>query len=138
MTEPAGDVTGSVEREARQLVEAAARWLSAVPDREEYAGRAPEQDTDAESSAGSGDEGGSGAAWFGASGAQEQASGEHLCRGCPWCRAKAAAAGPIGTDALESLAHLLGSAAESLSLFAQSRREAAQASEQDESGPGEA
>lgn len=119
--------TGPVEREARQLVEAAARWLSAVPDRREYADRSVDREADAEAAAGSGDPDGDGA---GPGGAEESAatgaSGEHLCRGCPWCRAKAATAGPIGADALESLAHLLGSAAESLALFAQSRRETAE------------
>ena len=124
MAEPAeagpGGV-GPVEHEARQLVEAAARWLSAVPDSGEYAGRTVDREADAEASAGLVDEPRD------ARGSEESAgsetSGEHLCRGCPWCRAKAAA-GPIGADTLESLAHLLGSAAESLALFAQSRREA--------------
>lgn len=115
MPEPAG--TGPVEHEARQLVEAAARWLSAVPDSGAYAGRTVDEETDAEAAGGSGDAGPSAAG-----GPRADAAGEHLCRGCPWCRAKAAASGPVGADTLESLAHLLGAAAESLALFAQSRR----------------
>ncbi|WP_114908213.1 hypothetical protein [Ornithinimicrobium murale] len=129
------ETAGQVEREARQLVAAAARWLSVVPDDAEYAARTADPEPPAGSSAGSG-EGGSGAAApseegpgedaadHGASGEDAAADAEHLCRGCPWCRARAAA-GPIGADTLDSLAHLLSAAAESLSLFAQSRREAA-------------
>lgn len=129
---------GHVEREARQLVDAAARWLSAVPDNAAYAERTG--DLGADPGAGTGFGGGESRA-----GAAEAESGPHraeatfdgtgasgeeqLCRGCPWCRAKAAA-GPIGADTLDSIAHLLSAAAESLSLFAQSRREASQ-----ESGP---
>lgn len=107
--------SGPVEREARQLVEAAARWLSAVPDNDGYAARTGDPVTD-------------GAAPVGSATGEDTAQGsqEHLCRGCPWCRAKAAA-GPLGADTLESLAQLLGAAAESLSLFAQSRREETQA-----------
>lgn len=101
------ETAGPVEREARQLVEAAARWLSVVPDNSEDAART----------------GDLGAAEQEQADAHEHAE-EGLCRGCPWCRAKAAA-GPIGADTLDSLAHLLGAAAESLSLFAQSRRESA-------------
>lgn len=108
------ETAGPVEREARQLVEAAARWLSVVPDNGEYAARtgdlgAAEQEQERGEEQQSGD---------------HEQSEEHLCRGCPWCRARAAA-GPIGADTLDSLAHLLGAAAESLSLFAQSRRESA-------------
>ena len=120
--------TGPVEREARQLVEAASRWLSAVPDpaasvdeREsgEYDDQPADEHAAGDHGAGSGE--------------------EHLCRGCPWCRAKAAA-GPIGADTLESLAHLLGAAAESLALFAQSRREAgtSYSTQQEAPGSGEA
>ncbi|USQ81670.1 hypothetical protein [Ornithinimicrobium faecis] len=136
MTGAAG-VSEQVEREARQLVEAATRWLSAVPDdsagpgNTEYAARTGDLDTDAEASAGFG---AGGVSAEGPLGQEDQTredehkqerehAEEHLCRGCPWCRAKAAA-GPIGADTLDSLAHLLSTAAESLSLFAQSRREA--------------
>lgn len=133
MAEPAE----AVQREARQLVEAAARWLSAVPDPQEDARGADEQ----EYAGGTADQEGPavpGSDEFVSEessefGAEETTLGppppdreEHLCRGCPWCRAKAAA-GPIGADTLDSLAHLLGAAAESLSLFAQSRRDAAHA-----------
>lgn len=134
-----GEASGPVEREARQLVEAAARWLSAVPDPtpDSYADRSPEsaraagemaeeEVADARATPG-GKTGEIGDAKAGQT--PEGEAGEHLCRGCPWCRAKAAA-GPIGADTLDSLAQLLGAAAESLSLFAQSRREAAERSEQ--------
>ncbi|WP_256841865.1 hypothetical protein [Ornithinimicrobium cryptoxanthini] len=126
MAEPSG--SGPVEQEARQLVEAAARWLAAVPDTGAYADRADEQESDTEGSAGTGTGPGFGEDVDGSAGA------EHLCRGCPWCRAKAA--GPIGADTLDSIAHLLSAAAESLSLFAQSRREAQRRSEaRPDSGP---
>lgn len=125
-----------MEQEARQLVEAAARWLAAVPDSGAYAERAGEQESDTEESAGTragfgedvGPEGGSG------EDVGPEAGGEHLCRGCPWCRAKAAA-GPIGADTLDSIAHLLSAAAESLSLFAQSRRDAQRHEAGSDSGP---
>lgn len=119
-------------------MEAAARWLAAVPDTGSYADRTGEQDGAAEASAepGAGEQGdwggesdrgegdrGEGTEGTGRSDAGQGSSAEHLCRGCPWCRAKAAA-GPIGADTLDSIAHLLSAAAESLSLFAQSRRDA--------------
>lgn len=131
-----------MEQEARQLVEAAARWLAAVPDAGAYADRTGEQDDgaqgSAETEAGFGEHVGADAGGPEAGGREpggreggpggeradgERAGSEHLCRGCPWCRAKAAA-GPIGADTLDSIAHLLSAAAESLSLFAQSRRDA--------------
>lgn len=113
-----------MEREARQLVEAAARWLSVVPDNPEYAAGTGDAGAAARARTDEGDRAGDRGNTEETLG-QEQAQGqEHLCRGCPWCRARAAA-GPIGADTLDSLAQLLGAAAESLSLFAQSRREAA-------------
>lgn len=118
------EATGPVEREARQLVEAAARWLSAVPDQQDNpssaADHSPEPTPEAEDAAEE--------AMADPHDAPAGDAGEHLCRGCPWCRAKAAA-GPIGAETLDSLAQLLGAAAESLSLFAQSRREAAERAE---------
>lgn len=112
---------GPVEREARQLVEAAARWLSAVPDPAPTPPAAKEQHdpSGAARRQGPDDRSDDGAA------PGAGAADEHLCHGCPWCRAKAAFGGRAGTDALESLAHLLGAAAESLALFAQARRDAA-------------
>ena len=132
MTGATEGATEHVEREARQLVEAATRWLSAVPDNDEYAARTVDLEADAEASAGSGAAGLSDDGPrrdMGREHAQhaDDSAQEHVCRGCPWCRAKAAA-GPIGADTLDSLAHLLSTAAESLSLFAQSRREASQES----------
>lgn len=116
-----------MEQEARQLVEAAARWLAAVPDAGAYADRTGEQDDgaqgSAETEAGFGEHVGADAGGREGGPDGESAGSEHLCRGCPWCRAKAAA-GPIGADTLDSIAHLLSAAAESLSLFAQSRRDA--------------
>ncbi len=115
----------AVEREARQLVEAAARWLSAVPTPQEPA---EERHTEyAEATPGQE----SARAPRGAPAPQAESAGdptqhagrEQLCQDCPWCRAKAAA-GPLGADTLDSLAHLLSAAAESLSLWASSRREA--------------
>jgi hypothetical protein len=100
-----------VEREARQLVEAAARWLTAVPDDRRYAGTSGAADP-----AGGSSEPDAGPERPGSP------DGEQLCHGCPWCRAKAAV-GPLGADTLDSVAHLLSAAAESLTLFAQSRRE---------------
>lgn len=120
MAEPAE----AVHREARQLVEAAARWLSAVPDRAEYAGTDP--DPEGPECLGPDDVGPLGEDAETTLGPPPPQSEEHLCKGCPWCRAKAAA-GPIGADTLDSLASLLGAAAESLALFAQSRRDAAHA-----------
>lgn len=99
--------TGSVEEEARRLVDAAGDWLrthQGPVDRE----RAAE---DAEPGVAPGADPGPG----------HQAGA--TCQGCPWCRAKAALGGPAGADTLESLADLLSSAAESLRLFAQSRRQ---------------
>ncbi|WP_154402174.1 hypothetical protein [Ornithinimicrobium cavernae] len=141
---------GQVEREARQLVEAAARWLSAVPDDTEYAARSrrsaaaaeesvPEESLPEESQAGERaaaeprpGESVAGESVAGESVAGESVAGEdHVCRGCPWCRAKAAA-GPLGADTIDSIAHLLSAAAESLSLFAQSRRDAAQGPHSDD------
>lgn len=128
MAEHAG--SGAVEREARHLVEAAARWLAAVPDEGAYAGAPVPEDHIGGASAGFDQS----AEPFTAADRQAQLDEpepdgsphrEQLCHGCPWCRAKAAV-GPLGSDTLDSIAHLLGAAAESLSLFAQSRREAAQ------------
>jgi len=142
VTEPAD--LGPVEREARQLVEAAARWLSAVPDPTPDTTDRAESDpvgpgTVAE--APDAQPGGAGQGEYADGAAQAAGPGsgeEHLCRGCPWCRAKAAFGGHAGADALDSLAHLLGAAAESLALFAQARREAAAASDRDpEEGPEE-
>lgn len=132
MTGATEGATEHVEREARQLVEAATRWLSAVPDNDEYAARTVDLEADAEASAGSGAAGLSDDGPRRDTGREhaqhaDDSAQEHVCRGCPWCRAKAAA-GPIGADTLDSLAHLLSTAAESLSLFAQSRREASQES----------
>ncbi|MCK0111676.1 hypothetical protein MWU75_05945 [Ornithinimicrobium sp. F0845] len=127
MAEPAGP--GSVEREARHLVEAAARWLSAVPDTEQEYADGPAQGAHAQEAWAQDGRAQDGRGQDEDGQAQEgQAAGsaeEHLCRGCPWCRAKAALGGPVGADTLDSIAHLLGAAAESLSLFAQSRRDAA-------------
>lgn len=128
MAEPAG--SGSVEREARHLVEAAARWLAAVPDEGAYAEASVTADDTGGASAGF-DQSGERLTAADRQGQPDEpepdgsAHREQLCHGCPWCRAKAAV-GPLGSDTLESIAHLLGAAAESLSLFAQSRREAAQ------------
>lgn len=118
------EATGPVEREARQLVEAAARWLSAVPDQQDDSRSSADRSADPAPGSGEKGEVDVGEATEGSQGTADGDAGEHLCRGCPWCRAKAAA-GPIGADTLDSLAQLLGAAAESLSLFAQSRREAA-------------
>lgn len=126
--------TGPVEREARQLVEAASRWLSAVPDP-----RASAEAGEPEAGEREMGEPEVGEPEMGERDASAEAGEEHLCRGCPWCRAKSAA-GPIGADTLESLAHLLGAAAESLALFAQSRREAGtrHATQQEGREPGQA
>lgn len=123
---------GPLEREARHLVEAAARWLSAVPDPDQVGG----EDVDGQYAEGSAPrtgsaehEGGTADAGGRSAAGERTAAGhgeEHLCRGCPWCRAKAAFGGPLGADTLDSIAHLLGSAAESLALMAQARREAAE------------
>lgn len=121
------EATGQIEREARQLVDAAARWLSAVPEDAEYAARTVDLEADAEAGAGSSDEG---QLEDVGNGPGREHTEEYLCRGCPWCRAKAAA-GPLGADTLDSIAHLLSTAAESLSLFAQSRREASQTAAQE-------
>lgn len=126
--EPGRPGGGHVEQEARQLVAAAARWLSAVPsDGGEYGDSRQEgpatdrgdreQDSTARDSS-------------------DRAQAEHgpeQCSSCPWCRAKAAV-GPLGVDTLDSLAHLMGAAAESLQLFAQARREQAEGREHDAEG----
>ncbi|GAA1143055.1 hypothetical protein [Ornithinicoccus hortensis] len=131
-----GRHVGSVEEEAHALVRAAAAWFGTqVGGKDTPADEATEQATSEESGprygggrgAGAPDSRGAGTAdSWGAGTADEQTAGEQhreqvLCTGCPWCRAKAAA-GPIGSDTLDSLADLLASAAVSLRHFADSRR----------------
>lgn len=140
-----GPGNGPVEQEARHLVAAAARWLAAVPSPPQEYADSPDS---REVPDGGGPDGGApdGGARDGEahgeacdSGAHARAgdgeAGPELCTGCPWCRAKAAA-GPLGADALESLAHLLGAAAQSLQLFAESRREQAAQAEGAEGAQG--
>ena len=121
-----GTAGGHVEQEARQLVAAAARWLSAAPSApQEYADRpdgGPKDARDARDATGATDSAGSPESERGS--AHDRGSGPEPCTGCPWCRAKAAA-GPLGADTLESLSQLLGAAAASLQLMAQSRRDQA-------------
>jgi hypothetical protein len=92
-------VSGQVEEEARRLVEAAGDWLRT---HREQAERAQQEERAQQAERGAGQD-------------------HTTCQGCPWCRAKAAF-GANGSETLESLADLLGSAADSLRLYAQSRR----------------
>ena len=107
MPEGSAGPLGSVEQEARKLVGAAAEWVRAY--QQPGSGASGERHTDP----------------AGAEAETPQGEGhrEETCQGCPWCRARSTM-GPVGADALESLADLLASASQSLRLFAESRRSA--------------
>lgn len=123
--------TGSVEEEARRLVEAAGEWLRTHPGDPGFgsatAGEgadAPEHDSDGVGAVT--DRGGHGAEGpevDSRSDAQAHEGAASTCQGCPWCRAKSALNTPAGVEALAGLADLLGAASESLRLFVQSRRQ---------------
>lgn len=100
--------TGSVEEEARRLVEAAGEWLRTHQGGTSGGRAAGDDGTEDGPTAHDPD------------GHRDHAG---TCQGCPWCRAKAALSGPAGADALEGLADLLAAASESLRLFARSRRQ---------------
>lgn len=127
---------GDVEQEAGQLVDAARQWLRAFTDPSRPArpsapgaAAAADQDpwqelTDDPSAESAGPESASPESVGPGSRAEEAAQQPPhatTCTGCPWCRARASV-GPLGVDTLDSLADLLGSAAQSLRAFADSRR----------------
>lgn len=115
MAEHAREV-GDVREEAARLVQAAGRWLDAVPSPR----TAPEPGADAGEETESPPAGASGGEPAGASGGESGATAAGPS--CPWCRARAAL-GPTGADTLDSLANLLAMAADSLHHLADARRE---------------